>query len=757
MQKSVPGAARDLIEYGTKESPDYQRKKRARQEVSEEISKKHPVISGMATAADIGTDVAATLGTGGGVLGAAAVGGGLSLAHAGSRMFEEPGQVLGEAGISALGAAAIGGIVKGATSTAARRGAARALPAQKEAVRAQNVAGKAAMDQSNLAKKQQYTAQELAKDQQFAAEKTRVKNENAAREHQFKTDLNDRANRRIQAENDIKQKIIDRDNEVKRIDSETDVWSTEDKLGIEKRNQEIKRMKEDYALKDQQYKEDLRKVPELQRKSQAEHSQNVQKSVNEIVATIPAETKISSDLIGVGDFIGEKIIPTAIGGTREAAQVSKILKSLFPEGESFSAKELGKKYGLLEDAIRDNQPAVADYLSRFKEHLGDRIPSIVKDNTVHSKIMPILAKQIEKDIAEAVKKISFPFVKNNAEARNAISIKAMNNLTQLLQKIGPENFAKKLQSGEIANILRNGILTSDEMLASAGVKSAAKLRKSGEYDILIKPGLKKAYTRFINDIQKGIEESLYKNDFKARELGENAEKRLGEALKKTFGIAPPVESPIAPHAPGSAQNPLPSEYVAPPRTATPYPPEVQETIFKEPLPSRQPPLAEPGAPIPGAEPTYGQFTAAQEPQLSPAQGFAERAGDFLEKPILGKGSAGSANILKNPLARLGGGLSALHFLPGAKVGAGAYLAAKGLTSPTAAGAAARMTFKQGGIQAIISWAQKYPSYHDGVLEDPQERRSLSKEIEDDPDMTPEEKALEQSKNHRGKRLDGNLF
>lgn len=697
MQDSIIGAGRDWIDKARLSAPEYQRKKRASQEVSEEISEKHPWISGAATAANIGTDIAATIGTGGGALGAAAVGGGLALAHAGPRILEEPGHVLGEAGISALGGAAISKIASGAASIAARRGERQALPAAQE------------------------------------AEKLKVKNEKALREHQHKVDLNDYSNRKMQAQNEYKQKVIDRDSEIERIKNEKGTWDAEDKLNIEKRNQEIKRLKEDYALKDQQHKEALRKLPELQRKAQAEHSQNVQKSVNEIVKTIPSETKIKSDLIGVADFIGENITSTAMGGTREAAQVSRVLKSLFPEGEAFTARELGKKYELLEGAIKDSHPAVADYLSRFKEHIAKRIPSIVSDNAVHSKLMPILEKQIEKGIAEAVKKISLG--KGAQATRNSIVMMANTNLKRLLQEIGPENFAKKLQTGEIANMLKKGILTADEMLESAGMGNVAKLKKSGQYD-LIKKEIKKAHTQFAHEVGNGIDDAIYHNEIKAMESGANINKRLGEALKKTLGMAPPVESPIAPHAPGSAQNPLPSEYAAPPRTATPEPPEVQKTVFTEPRPSPQPPIPE-----------------AANSELPPAQGFAQHAGDFLERPLL-KGNMGSTDVTQNPIAKL----SALKYITGAKMApiAGAYLGLKGLTSPTAAGAMARMTFRQGGIQAIVSWAQQYPSYHDGVLENPQERRSLTREIEDDPDMPLEQKAIIQSKVNRGKPLEGNL-
>lgn len=733
-QFSESGAVGGIKDWGSRfvnKGEEYLRKKRARQEVSERISEESPWTSMAAKTAEIIPEVLTTKGMT--ATKALPLLTGLS---AGSRVLDEPGRVAGE-----MAGATIGGVLldKGGkllNSISERRGAVRALPAQQEAARAQNVAGKAAMDQSNLAKGQQYSA-----------EKLKVKNENALREHQFKVDLDERANRLQEHKNEIKQKKIDRDIEVERIKNEKGTWEAEDKLGIEKRDQEIKRMEQEYELKNQQYKEDLRKHPELKRKAQEEHSQNVQKSVDEIVNTIPKETKINSDLIGVGDFIGEKIAPTPMAGTREAAQVSKILKSLFPEGESFTAKDLGKKYGLLEDAIKDSHPAVADYLSRFKEHLGERIPSIVKDNTIHSKLMPILAKQIEKDIAEAVKKISLPFSKNNAATRNAIAIKANDNLRRLLQEIGPENFAKKLQSGEITKMFNKGILTADDLLISAGVNNAAKLRKSGEFDVLIKPSLNKAHKNFVNDINRGIEESLYKNDFKAMELGANAEKRLGESLKKTFGMAPPIEPPIAPHAPGSPQNPHPPEYVAPQRTPSPEPPEVQETVFSEPRPTRPAPIPEPG------EPSYGRFKETAEPQLPPAQGFAQHAGDFLEKPPMG-GLMGGRDLVNNPLVKLSG---LKYLLKGAAMpSAAAYAGLKGLTSPTTGGALARMTFKQGGIQAIVSWAQKYPSYHDGVLENPQERRSLTREIEDDPDMPLEQKAIIQSKVNRGKPLEGNL-
>jgi hypothetical protein len=72
------------------------------------------------------------------------------------------------------------------------------------------------------------------------------------------------------------------------------------------------------------------------------------------------------------------------------------------------------------------------------------------------------------------------------------------------------------------------------------------------------------------------------------------------------------------------------------------------------------------------------------------------------------------------------------------------------------GEAARMTFKQGGIQAIDSWARRYPSYRNGILESPQDRRSLTKEIEDASDIPIEQKAVFQSKVNRGRPIQDKL-
>ena len=160
----------------------------------------------------------------------------------------------------------------------------------------------------------------------------------------------------------------------------------------------------------------------------------------------------------------------------------------------------------------------------------------------------------------------------------------------------------------------------------------------------------------------------------------------------------------------------------------------------------------PQAPNLSPKPAYmtpETFLAQPEPILPRPEGLADYAGDLLEKPLLG-GTKGAVNSFTK--------LAGLKYLLGkaALPIEGAYLAAKGITSPEIGGQVARMTFKQGGLQFIQQMAQKYPSYENGVLQNPQDRRSLTREIEDNHEIPIEQKAILQSKINRGKPLDQKL-
>ena len=117
-----------------------------------------------------------------------------------------------------------------------------------------------------------------------------------------------------------------------------------------------------------------------------------------------------------------------------------------------------------------------------------------------------------------------------------------------------------------------------------------------------------------------------------------------------------------------------------------------------------------------------------------------------------------SNIKSSAPTAILGKMAGLPVAKAALGGAAIATGARALTSPSVGGKILRTGLEQGARAASVidQMAQKYPSYHDGILEDPQERRSLTKEIEDNRGMTLEEKAVYQSKINRGKPLQDRL-
>jgi len=326
-------------------------------------------------------------------------------------------------------------------------------------------------------------------------------------------------------------------------------------------------------------------------------------------------------------------------------------------------------------------------LTQFKEFLGKRLPSIGLDSIAHSKIAPILTKDIENSIDEIIKNNLIPRAERiiGNQAAQVIQKKLIDtakmNLKNLMVEIGPDNFVQKLRSGEIERVLKDQVLPEESFLANSyNLTNKAGLNRGNAFEGMSKDFADMLERRIANDIKMNEKNILW---------AEKAAKKRFQNVSGTYGKA--------------------------------------ETL-SEPDPTR------------AAEIT-------DVPQLPPAQNVYERLGDFMNR-----------SPIRKPTFNQIGGLGALKYLTGAKMSpvAGAYFGLKGLTSPTAAGEVSRMSFQQGGIQAIVALASKYPSFHDGVLEDPQERRSLTKEIENDQEIPLEQKAIIQSQINRGKPIGSRL-
>ena len=681
--KGIPGAIADWPAYLSQSGQEYATRKQAEQQTSNRISKESPYTSGAATVANVATDLALTRGMS--ALKAAPL---LTAASSGSRLASEPGEVLGETALAAGLGFGLDKVSSYLGKVAARRGESRSLPGRQEAVRTENAAGREATAQGNALQQQE-----------FNAAQQRVSNENAARLHQNQLELN--ANQASKSAGQAENKRL---------------------------SQQFKQQQSDYD-------KSLKELPALQKKAQEEYSANVVRTAADIEKSFPKNSKILSSELGVEDFIDSQIRKTGIGGTADASRSIRTLRSIFPEGEIIGGRELSSRYKALEDAIQRSTPEVQAVLNNFKQSIGRRLPSILEDSIAFGKVAPILKRTLENDVKSILNEINFS-KSGVAGAKDSLTSTALANTRNVLRgNLTPENFVQKIRSGELSQELANRIVTVEDFLGNVSSKGIQGAQKSGLLQPIMDDARQK-HSFFVRQLTDKLQKNLSKYETKAMETAKNASKKFSRDIKKTYGVAEPLPSPIAPQAPVPVANPSSNGQVSP-FTGLPSPIGNQPTRPQL-LPAPNRPVAQ-------------NFTPQPEPTLPAANGVAEASGDFLERNLLG---AGTPSLVNNPITKLAG---LKYLLGGAALPVeGAYLAAKGLTSPTAVGQVARMTFKQGGIGAIESWAQRYPSYNNGILEDPQDRRSLTKEIEDDPNIPIEQKAIVQSKINRGKPVQQRL-
>lgn len=729
--QGLPGSFFDIKSYLSESADEYAATKDAERQVSKRISKESPWTSAAATGANIGLDIAATRGMS--ALKAAPL---LTAASSGSRLFTEPGDVAAEsamaAGLGFLGDKATDWLGK----VSVRRGESQSLPFRKQAVKEENFLGKQAVDQANLQNKNQFN---------LLKQETKAKNEAILKSHN--ENLVNRKNQIISDQNDFLKRKAQQDSQVLALKNQSALDKAqrnanqkasehEYKLAKSAAEEQDKIFSEQFKASQRDYDNALEELPNLQKKAQEEYSRGVVENANKISKAFSRDAKINTGQFDVNSFVENSIQKTGLAGSSEAKKANNILKSIFPENEVLSGKDLAKRYKALEDAISRASPEVKGVLNEFKQHMGGKLNKILSDNIAFKNAYPTLRKQISNDIRIVLNKLGLPENKSLISNSHLKSV-AEQNIDKFFKNISPENFVQKIQDGSLKNELMQKILSPSDFRIIAKNEISKYQGELGKYNVNLSKIInanQPRYDKYLNDFSQKIDIALEKAYYKTLGSDMDATRKLGGKVRKTFGIANEVEAPFPPAARQSATMPeVPQPQ--PPLQSIQYPPEL--TPPKTPQLPPNPVFH--GEPV---QPTQQSFNPQQEPFLSAPSNMAHRTGDFLEKNIMG-----GRDLINNPFTKLAGLKYALGSaaLP---VEAG-YGAMKLLTSPGKTGEMARMTFKQGGIQAILGWAEKYPSFHEGILENPMERRSLTKEIENDFDIPIEQKALIQSKINRG--------
>lgn len=695
---SVTGGIGDWVERLTSTGENYLAKKEAKNKLSSQISEESPYLSMGATAASFVPDIALTRG-----MSATKAVPALTALGSGSRVLDEPGEVALE---SALGAA--GGFLldKGGqflSRTAARRGQSRAIGKEAEEVAARNIEGKIATDAENLARQRS-----------FEQERGFIQRENQARQHQFNLERVEKEREMIDAKNAYE---IAKANHL----AETDV------------------LKREYEVAQQEYKNALKDMPKRQVEAQRDISKRASKYYDTVADEFPEKQSFNTQLLGSGDFVENNIRLSSLGATKEGRDAAKIIQGLFAEGEEITGKELASRLRILDEVIETTPKEIQIVLDQFKRSLGTKIRDVVADNIIYRESLPIIKQSIKSDVRTAFSDFNVHPVLGSSKSE--LSKIVEDNIEKTLSQMPPSEFISKMRSGTLTNDLLDQALPKNRFVRIGREFQGSRLEgrpppieDAKGFNLENLPMFRETsaeYQKLYSELAENIENSISNAEVKSFQAASKARRKVSRNFRESYGIAEDIPSPVQPIAPQYPTPPLPPEKIAMPSSPVP-----------EGLPSK---------------PIQTSFSPEAIPTLGKAQGVAERAGDLFEKPMMeyfkGKGPFGTGTL---------GKLAGLKYLMGPKTGAllGGYGVAKGLTSPTAGGEIFRDVIQQGGILGIVqNISNTFSSYDKGVLKDPRERTVAVSEIEQNPEIGIQEKALLQTYINRGKSLEslGELY
>lgn len=423
---------------------------------------------------------------------------------------------------------------------------------------------------------------------------------------------------------------------------------------------------------------------------------------------------IAKEAMDVDNFINREIGMTSLSATPQGNRLSSFIQSLEKSApENLNSEELKRIFLALEERIATSLPEEVSVLSNFRQHLVDRLPMGAANSAVKAKYGTRLLNGMEKEVDSAVN----AFLSDKIMIRDLkkfVGDKPLQGLADDVKrflksgydKVSPAEFLNDLNSGNMETRmmwffdnnqkiqeLTNKIDSTLQQLQN--VAPIAQLR-SPEIQNLIKArdSLNKMRTNLQNNVAKNIQNNALSASIYEKDVLDRVGRKFSNAL-------------------GFSKN-----------TSNPRPPNV---------------------PIPQAPQTSRTAAFLETPNFYSTN--LKNAATGLRRGAVPLGVLSHAVGL--PKAAIGAGVAA--------VGGGLTAALRGVTSPTALGAFARNSIQSGGLRLVVeSIADKYPSYRNGVLLDPQDRRAASADIEQDQDLGLEDKAVLQAKINRGINIESLL-
>lgn len=715
-----------------RQGENYAAKKRANELLSSEISEESPVASTLGKGLGIGADLVAT----GGMSGARAIPL-LSVAEKGTDVIRNPLETAKDAAIGSAVGFAGDKIIGGLSKAAGRRQAMRDQPGIEAKVAESNALRRDANEVLNQYEKQNNLLQTNA-----------VAKQNADNVKAYQNALDTRRQNIITARNQRKALIQQRDQLISQRKKARGAQVQQREADILRIKQEINVIEQEEKAAMEAFKDAEKRLPELKKMAREEHSKDVLENVGRLNRILAKEDRITGRELGVSDFINKSIRNSEYAASKEGREAEKFLSSLFPEKSVLSREDLIRRYEAIEKRIASSNSKTSEILDQFKVHLGERLPVAIENASAVRKLSKPIVNAFEKEMGLISKEL-----KVAPETEKAI----LSKTKEALRNIPKEDLIVKIQDGTLKNQIKNsvfdskdfGILKPEDFLDASkknymfgGAKNTRQ-----EIEKIIEPANKRA--------QKQLDDALVLYDRKAGEILNNlspdidilkaeARKRIGKTFANTTGKPADVVLPEPP-------VPIPRPSMPPPVPPINIPPKIG-AVVEPPLPTRPTPIAPP-APF-----TPTPFTPMQAPPLAPPLGAAEKLGESLENFNVSD-LLKTKDVFNNPLTKLAGlkFLLGKAALPVEAAGLGTLGLMKALTSPSTVGQVIRRTAKNGGLTGVYrgfdEYAKtRYSTYQNGIIESPEERFNAISEIEKDPLLNLEEKAMLQMKINRGQSL-----
>lgn len=295
---------------------------------------------------------------------------------------------------------------------------------------------------------------------------------------------------------------------------------------------------------------------------------------------------------------------------------------------------------------------------------------------------------------------------NQAEKRGSVLAKELGsnatqfnknlrqNISELIENMTPQEFTQSLASGELRELIKQ-----ETQRAYREIFTSGKVSNQFKNTSFLKNMEQKGESIAENMVQS-FSEDLQALQAQADDLAQYVQKRVSSRVRNATGSPNPITPEVAP----TNQLTMPQEPVAP---------------------------------------TVGRMAERFETQpFTPMQDIKEAGSQSIGLGLLGKLFGLPTKAVAGARALYGGAKAA---------GEGAM---RFITAPTRVAEMTRETIRKGGIPVLVeSISTTYPSYEKGILLDPLDRQDAVAELENNPYIPLEQKAILQAKINRGRSLE----